>query len=128
MTRALLVEHDPAVGDRAAAALELAGYAVSRCPGPTVRDCPVLGGCGCALVEHADVLVYGAAEAWTTADGIRLLDALRSLYDDRAMVVVGSQDGRAGVDHRQMPHVVRIRAEPSVERLAIAVEDALADR
>ncbi|HLA15995.1 MAG TPA: hypothetical protein VJZ72_03755 [Candidatus Limnocylindrales bacterium] len=128
MTRALLVEHDPAVAERIAATLAMVGYAVDRCPGPTVACCPVLGGCGCTLVERADVLVYNVVDARFAAGDVRLSDELRSLYRDRALILLGPDSGRGAIDQPGGPGVVRLRNRADPERLALAIEDALADR
>ncbi len=118
MTRALIVERDPLVGEGIAATLGMAGYAVSRCRGPAISWCPLLSGCACPLVERADVLVYAVAEARTIADGHALIDGLRSLYGDRALVLRG----------RSAEPTARRSAAPDAEQLILAIEDALADR
>lgn len=128
MTRALLVERDPIAAERIGAALELAGYIVSRCPGPSLNGCPVLEGCGCALVERADVLVYDIEDARTGSGGRSLIGELRSLYGDHGFVLFGSDHGRGPTEVATGSGVVRVRGEPDVVRLTLAVEDALANR
>jgi len=127
MTRALLVERDPAVAERIAAALAVVGYDVSRCPGPTLACCPVLGGCGCTLVERADVLVYNVADARFASGDVRLSSELRSLYGDRALILLGTDQVTPSPAVAPGPGVVRLRGKPDPERLALAIEDALAD-
>lgn len=123
-----MVERDPIAGARIAAALEQSGYTVTRCDGPSVTGCPMLAGCGCTLVERSDVLVYGIADARFGAAGRTLLDELRALYGDHALVVVGSDTRHGPIEFGADHGVIRLRGARGTERLALAVEDALAVR
>jgi DNA-binding NtrC family response regulator len=130
MTRALLVERDPPVAERIAAALRLAGYDVTRCAGPSEVTCPIVGGSGCALVEHADVLVYDVADARTTVDGASLVEELREVYADHPVVLIGDggQPRSVAADVLTAESgITHLGTAPDVATLAFAVEDALAE-
>jgi hypothetical protein len=130
MTWSLVVGADGAGTAAERAALEACGHHVLACPGPVVADCPVLRGLGCPLVERADVLFYDRALARLPTTTATLLDALRSLYADRPIIlteadVVTESDG---LDLWVDDGVWRLVGQPDIERVELLVEEALAER
>ena len=128
MTRALVVHLDPALADVEAAELCEFGYVVELCVGPELQDCPVLRGHGCPRAERADVLVYDLAALRHEEDDREVGAELRALYADKPIVVVAG-DRDVGVIEAIEPSegVVWLHGTATAERLALLVEDALAD-
>lgn len=127
MTRALLVERDPLVAERIAATLRFAGYEVTRCPGPTATACPILAGNGCVLVEHADVLVYDVLDARASDGASSVVGELRDLYADHPLVLVGRSGDGVNARIAAEAGITHLGADPDPARLALAMEDALAE-
>lgn len=101
MGRVLLVEAEPANGDRYAGWLEGAGYEVSVCPGPSAPDYTCVGGRRgrCPLVEPADAVVLDLdLDSELGQEGTSALELL-SLYmsSGKPVVVVGSDRRIVGV-------------------------------
>lgn len=125
MTRVLVVHHDLDLSDLEVDSLRRRGYEVTQCLGPVGARCPVIAGRSCGLAEEADVLVY---DAWATGepDGAqRLIEGLRELHPDVPVVLTAS-----GIEPDWMdlagPHgVVPLVGQPTGERLAAAIEQAL---
>src|ERR1019366_7034923 len=80
MTRLLVVQRDPAVGDEMAASRRGAVYETEFCGGPGREPCPVIADMPCPLVDRADVLVYDAWVAGDAVGGHQLVSALREVY------------------------------------------------
>jgi hypothetical protein len=129
MTWSLVVGSDGPVRAAEWAALEACGYDVIGCPGPRVVDCPVVHGFGCPLVERAEVLLYDRSLADLPADRATLLDALRSLYADRPIILTELSDALDGPrDHWVADGVWRLVGRPDAGGVELLVEEALAER
>ena len=126
MTRVLVVNHDTDLADQEVDSLRRRGYEVMECLGPIGASCPILSGHTCGLAEWADVLVY---DAWATGEpeGAKaLIEGLRHLHPDVPVVLSASgiePDWIATVGPNRITPLV---GAPSGERLADAIEAALA--
>jgi len=128
MVRAVVVNHDPVLAARHAAALRQAGYEVELCGGPNQEPCPVLDTLPCPLVDRADVLVYDAWVAGSSDGGRQLVADLRETYVDLP-VVLTSVDRRLDWVETEGPHrVTPLVGEPTAEELTAAVARALDDQ
>lgn len=126
MTRVLLVHHDIDLADQEADALRRRGFAVEQCAGPSGGHCPVLAGHRCAFVERADVLVY---DAWVTGepDGAeRLIENLRDLHPDIPIVLCATSFEPAWIETAGCHRVTPLVGPPTADRLAAAIEHAIA--
>jgi DNA-binding NtrC family response regulator len=127
MTKVLLVHHDIDMADQETDSLRRHGYEVRQCIGPIGAHCPVLSGRICEMAEEADVLVY---DAWVTGepDGAQqLIEGLREIHPNVPVVLVAS-----GMQPDWIQTAGRYRVTPLVgaatgERLAAAIEQAIAD-
>lgn len=141
MTRALVVQPDAAAASSDVAALACAGYVVEACSRRRLEGCPVLGGRPCRLVERADVLIYDTAVAPDRPSFRHLVDGLRGLYADKALVIASEPPGLDDDDIEPTPEglriagltrpgraIVRVVGRPSPDTLAYAVEEALGAR
>jgi hypothetical protein len=112
LARVLIVQRDRAYADLLAQWFKAGGFDVTRCAGPHPPDyvCyllgteapaggaehrPRIGGYGCPLVEHADVLIY---DPWLftdpeSPDAQHLLRRLRHFYPDQPLVLVWAEEG-----------------------------------
>ena len=129
MTRALIVQHDPAVAEEEVVSLSALGYEIERCSGPDRCGCPVVAGRPCLLAEHADILVYDLRSLRYEEHERDLAEQLRELYADKPLVVVVG-DGELGTlaPVEMGEGVVRLHGPITAERLDLVLEDALGDR
>lgn len=121
----LLVESDQAERERLGDALEIAGYDVISCPGPTAPDYTCIGDREgyCPLVERADVVVL---DPWLAGDEFGVgtsADELVGLYSQRGRTVillgsVGSLNPFTG------GHVVGLGDHPDAAEVLGAVRSA----
>lgn len=126
MSTVLVVHPDPAVAWDRAAALELAGYAVETCGGPSDTACPVVDGQVCPLLDRADALIYDAGLG-STQDMRFLVARLRDAYADLPLIVLGGTD-TADALGPDGPRVWRVPSVETVAELAAVVEDALSEQ
>jgi hypothetical protein len=128
MTHVLVVNHDIDLGDQEVDSLRRRGYEVSQCLGPIGSTCPVIAGHPCQLAEQADVLVY---DAWATGepDGAqRLIEGLRDLHPGVPIVLTASGIEPSWIETTGLHSVTPLVGRPGGERLAAAIEEALAAR
>jgi hypothetical protein len=128
MTHVLVVNHDIDLGDQEVDSLRRRGYEVSQCLGPIGSTCPVIAGHPCQLAEQADVLVY---DAWATGepDGAqRLIEGLRDLHPGVPIVLTASGIEPSWIETTGLHSVTPLVGRPNGERLAAAIEEALAAR
>ena len=126
MTRVLVVHHDVDLSDAEVDSLRRRGYAVTQCLGPVGGRCPVLSGRTCALADDADVLVY---DAWATGepDGAeRLIEGLRDLHPDVPVVLTATGIEPDWIELTGRHAVVPVVGQPTGDRLAEAIERAIA--
>jgi hypothetical protein len=128
MTRVLVVHHDVDLSDAQVDSLRRRGFQVTQCLGPIGASCPVLAGRSCDMAAEADVLVY---DAWATGepDGAqRLIDGLREVHPDVPVVLTASGIEPDWMELTGVHSVVPLVGQPTGERLAAAIEEALALR
>jgi hypothetical protein len=126
MTHVLVVNHDIDLGDQEVDSLRRRGYEVSQCLGPIGANCPVIAGHPCAIAEQADVLVY---DAWATGepDGAqRLIEGLRDLHPGVPIVLTASGIEPNWIETTGMHSVTPLVGRPGGDRLAAAIEQAIA--
>ena len=126
MTRVLLVHHDIDLADQEADALRRHGYEVQQCMGPIGASCPILSGRRCDLAEEADVLVY---DAWVTGepDGAqRLIEGLREIHPDVPVVLCATALEPSWIETAGLHRITPLVGAPTGDRLADAIERALA--
>jgi hypothetical protein len=129
MTRALVVHRDARIAAGEADALRSVGYEVDRCPGPLRGMCPLVRGCPCPHAERADILVYDLASLRFEDDRREVGAELRSLYADKPIVVVAEGSEPESLDPVEpTAGVVWLFGPASADRLALVVEEALAER
>ncbi len=126
MTRVLVVNHDRDLADEEVEALRRRGYEVKLCLGPIGAMCPVLSHMGCELAEWADVMVY---DAWATGEpdgAAALIAGLRDLHPDVPIVLSASGMEPDWVELAGPHRVTPLVGAPTGDRLASAIEAALA--
>ena len=126
MTRVLVVHHDVDLSDTEVDSLRRRGYAVTQCLGPVGARCPVLSGRTCALADDADVLVY---DAWATGEpegAERLIEGLRDLHPDVPVVLTATGIEPDWIELTGRQAVVPVVGQPTGDRLAAAIEEAIA--
>ncbi len=128
MTRVLVVHHDIDLADQEVDSLRRRGYEVTQCAGPigATAGCPVLFGQTCGLAEGADVLVY---DAWASGepDGAQaLIEGLRDIHPDTPVVLLASGMEPSWIETAGVHGVTPLVGAPTGERLAAAIEEALA--
>jgi DNA-binding NtrC family response regulator len=128
MSRAVVVNTDPVIAQRHAAALRAAGHEVETCAGPGHETCPVLVGRPCPIVDLADVLIYDAWVAGSTEAARELIEDLRETYADLP-VVLTSADSRVPWVTSEGPYrVTPLVGQPTPQELREAVDRALEDQ
>jgi hypothetical protein len=123
-----VVHHDVDLSDAQVDSLRRRGFQVTQCLGPIGASCPVLAGRSCDMAAEADVLVY---DAWATGepDGAqRLIDGLREVHPDVPVVLTASGIEPDWMELTGVHSVVPLVGQPTGERLAAAIEEALALR
>ncbi|HEU0237113.1 MAG TPA: hypothetical protein VFR14_11800 [Candidatus Limnocylindrales bacterium] len=128
MTRVLVVHHDIDLGDQEVDSLRRRGFEVTQCLGPIGAHCPILAGHTCALADAADVLVY---DAWATGepDGAeRLIEGLRELHPDVPVVLTATGIEPEWIETIGAHAITPLVGRPTGERLAEAIEAAMAAR
>jgi DNA-binding NarL/FixJ family response regulator len=126
MTRVLVVHHDIDLSDLEVDSLRRRGYEVTQCLGPAGAHCPVLAGRTCTMADEADVLVY---DAWATGepDGAqRLIEGLRDLHPDVPVILTASGIEPEWIETIGAHGVTPLVGAPTGERLAAAIEAAVA--
>jgi hypothetical protein len=126
MTRVLIVHHDIDMSDLEVDSLRRRGYAVTQCLGPVGAHCPVLAGHTCELADEADVLVY---DAWATGEpngAERLIEGLRELHPDVPIILTATGLEPEWIETAGTHAVTPLVGAPTGERLAAAIETALA--
>jgi hypothetical protein len=128
MTRVLVVNHDIDLADEEVDSLRRRGYDVRQCSGPIGASCPVIAGRPCPLADDADVLVY---DAWSTGepDGAqRLIEGLRDLHPDIPVVLTASGIEPEWIEIIGAHRVTPLVGIPTGNRLADAIDEAIAGR
>ena len=126
MRRALVVHHDIDIEDQEADSLRRLGYTVEQCAGPQYYACPILRGETCPAVGRADVVVY---DVWSTGEsdgGRHLIEGLRELHPDVPVVLTAPGMELDWVETEGVHRVVPLVGVPTAEKLAVAIEEALA--
>ena len=126
MTRVLVVNHDIDLADQEVDSLRRRGYDVRECQGPIGAHCPILAGRPCPLADEADVLVY---DAWATGepDGAEtLIEGLRTHHPDVPIVLSATGMEPSWVETAGPLRITPLVGNPTGERLAEAIETALA--
>lgn len=128
MTRVLVVNHDIDLADVQVESLRRRGYDVRECLGPIGASCPILRGLSCDLAEDVDVMVY---DAWVTGepDGARaLIEGLRDQHPEVPIVLCAPGIEPDWIELAGVHGVTPLVGIPTGERLAAAIEEALAAR
>ena len=124
MTRVLVVHHDPDMADHEADGLRRRGYTAVECSGPNYWACPILSGHECPAIDDVDVLVYDAFSAGSESE--RLIQQIRELHPNVPLVVVDQGMPLDWIETEGSHSVTPIVGVPSGDRIAAAVERALA--
>ena len=128
MTRVLVVHHDIDLADQEVDSLRRRGYEVTQCAGPigASAGCPVLFGQTCGLAEEADVLVYDAWASGEPGGAQALIEGLRDIHPDTPVVLLASGMEPSWIETAGVHGVTPLVGAPSGDRLAAAIEEALA--
>jgi hypothetical protein len=126
MTRVLVVHHDVDLSDQEVDALKRRGYDVRQCLGPIGASCPILSGHACDLAADADVLVYDAFMTGEPDGARRLVEGMRELLPDLPIVLVANSFEPAWVETAGAHRVTPLVGLPTGDRLAAAIEAAIA--
>jgi len=128
MTRVLVIHHDIDLSDQEVDSLRRRGYDARQCMGPIGASCPILAGLPCNLAEGADVLVYDAFVTGEPEGAQALIEGMREMHPEVPIVLVASGMEPAWIETAGLHGVTPLVGQPSGERLAAAIEDALAAR
>lgn len=126
MTRVLVVNHDIDLADQEVDSLRRRGYEVIGCLGPIGAHCPILSGHACGLAEWADVMIY---DAWATGepDGAQqLIEGLRAAHPGVPIILSASGIEPSWIETAGPLGITPLVGNPTGERLAVAIESALA--
>lgn len=126
MTRVLVVHHDIDLSDLEVDSLRRRGYAVTQCLGPVGAHCPVLSGRTCSLADEADVLVYDAFVTGEPDGAQRLIEGLRDLHPDLPIVLTATGMEPDWIALAGPHRITPLVGPPTGERLAEAIEQAVA--
>jgi hypothetical protein len=126
MTRVLVVHHDIDLSDMEVDSLRRRGYDVTQCLGPIGAHCPVLAGRTCELADRADVLVYDAFVTGEPDGAQRLIENLRDLHPELPIVLTASGIEPDWIELAGPHGITPLVGAPTGERLAEAIEEALA--
>lgn len=128
MTRVLVVHHDIDLSDQEVDSLRRRGFEAQQCLGPIGASCPILAGLPCALAEGADVLVYDAFVTGEPDGAQALIEGMREVHPGVPIVLVASGMEPAWMEVAGLHGVTPLVGLPTGERLAAAIEEALAGR
>jgi hypothetical protein len=128
MTRVLVIHHDIDLSDQEVDSLRRRGYDARQCLGPIGASCPILSGLPCDLAEDADVLVYDAFVTGEPDGAQALIEGMRETHPDVPIVLVASGMEPSWMEAAGRHGVTPLVGLPTGERLAEAVEAALAGR
>ena len=126
MTRVLVVHHDVDLSDQEVAALQRRGYDARQCLGPIGASCPILSGYPCELAAGADVLVYDAFMTGEPEGARLLVEGMRELHPDLPIVLVSNSFEPEWVQTVGAHRVTPLIGHPTGDRLAAAIEAAIA--
>jgi DNA-binding NtrC family response regulator len=126
MTRVLVVHHDIDLSDLEVDSLRRRGYEVTQCLGPIGAHCPVLQGHTCELADRADVLVYDAFVTGEPQGAQRLIEGLRELHPDMPIVLTATGIEPDWIELAGPHRITPLVGPPTGERLAAAIEQAVA--
>jgi hypothetical protein len=128
MTRVLVVHHDIDLSDQEVDSLRRRGYDARQCLGPIGASCPILSGLECSLAEDADVLVYDAFVTGEPEGAQALIEGMREMHPEVPIVLVASGMEPAWAETAGLHGVTPLVGRPTGERLAEAIEAALAEK
>ncbi len=128
MTRVLVIHHDIDLADQEVDSLRRRGFDVRQCMGPIGASCPILSGLPCDLAEDADVLVYDAFVTGEPEGAQALIEGMRDIHPEVPIVLVASGMEPEWIETAGAHGVTPLVGNPTGERLAAAVEQALASR
>ena len=128
MTRVLVIHHDIDLADQEADSLRRRGFDVRQCMGPIGTSCPILSGLRCELAEEADVLVYDAFVTGEPEGAQALIEGMRDMHPQVPVVLVASGMEPEWMETAGVHGVTPLVGNPTGERLAAAIEQALAVR
>jgi len=126
MTRVLVIHHDIDLSDQEVDSLRRRGYDARQCLGPIGAQCPILAGLPCDLAEGADVLVYDAFVTGEPEGARALIEGMREMHPDVPIVLVASGMEPSWMEPTGLHGVTPLVGRPTGERLAAAIEAALA--
>jgi hypothetical protein len=126
MTRVLVVHHDIDLSDLEVDSLRRRGYEARQCLGPIGASCPIINGLPCALADDADVLVYDAFVTGEPDGAQALIEGMRDLHPAVPIVLVASGMEPSWMETAGLHGVTPLVGQPTGERLAAAIETALA--
>ena len=128
MTRVLVVHHDIDLSDQEVDSLRRRGYDARQCLGPIGASCPILNGLECTLAVDADVLVYDAFVTGEPDGAQALIEGMREMHPEVPIVLVASGMEPAWIETAGLHGVTPLVGRPSGERLAEAIEAAIASK
>lgn len=128
MTRVLVIHHDIDLADQEVDSLRRRGYETRQCLGPIGASCPILAGLPCDLAVDADVLVYDAFVTGEPEGAQSLIEGMRDIHPEVPIVLVASGMEPAWIETAGAHGVTPLVGKPTGERLAAAIEEALASR
>ena len=128
MTRVLVIHHDIDLSDQEVDSLRRRGYDARQCLGPIGSSCPILSGLPCDLADGADVLVYDAFVTGEPDGAQSLIEGMREMHPEVPIVLVASGMEPEWMATTGLHGVTPLVGLPSGERLAEAIEAALAAR
>jgi hypothetical protein len=121
-----VVHHDVDLSDQEVDSLRRRAYAVTQCLGPIGASCPILSGRTCTLADEADVLVYDAFVTGEPDGAERLIEGLRDLHPDVPVVLTANSFEPEWIELSGRHAIVPLVGQPTGDRLAEAIERALA--
>jgi hypothetical protein len=128
MTRVLVIHHDIDLADQEVDSLRRRGYETRQCLGPIGASCPILAGLPCDLAVDADVLVYDAFVTGEPEGAQSLIEGMRDIHPEVPIVLVASGMEPSWIETAGAHGVTPLVGNPTGERLAAAIEEALASR
>jgi len=128
MTRVLVIHHDIDLSDQEVDSLRRRGYDARQCLGPIGSSCPILNGLPCDLADGADVLVYDAFVTGEPDGAQSLIEGMREMHPEVPIVLVASGMEPEWMATTGLHGVTPLVGLPSGERLAEAIEAAIASK